>query len=172
MKKGFSLIETLVVVGLFALIGIVVSQSTAITLTGSRKADASAKVRENLTQTMGLIERQLRSARSITSACNNSSRQSISYTDADGTPASFSCNPNSTCHSSSSTYVSSTSPVSTNRVTSTDTLCITSCQFICRPNASGTPPSIDVILEGKSKEATGVEDTSIRVQTKINLRAY
>lgn len=174
MKKGFSLIETLVVVGLFALVGIIVSQSTATSLTGSRKADASIKVRENLNQALSVMERQIRSAQSITSTCaaGGTTSENISYVDQSGNSAGFSCNPNPNCTTTSTTAVSSTSAVSTDRITSTDTLCITACQFVCTRVNSNLPPTVDIILEGRSKEATGVEDTAIRVQTSVNLRAY
>lgn len=171
-NSGFSLIETLVVVGLFAVIGIVVAQSTAVSLQGSRKADASSKVRENLNQAINVMERQLRSAKAITSpvcSTGGTSSTSINYTDQRGNPGSFTCYPEPNCTSNS--YVASPSAGTPLNLTSVETLCITACQFTCTKPVSG-PPTIDILLEGKSKEATGVEDTTIIVKTSVNLRAY
>lgn len=173
MRKGFSLIETLVVVGLFAVIGIIVSQSTATSLQGSRKADASSKVRENLSQAINVMERQIRSAKAVVSptvcSAGGTSATAINYTDQYGQPGSFSCNISTDCPTDAISYVASGS--ASLRLTSSDTLCITACQFTCTKPTVG-PPTIDIMLQGKSKEATGVEDTTVTVKTSVNLRAY
>lgn len=166
MKKGFSLIETLVVVALFAFIGIVVSQSTAVSLTGSRKAEASTRVRENLNSALGVIERQLRSAKSI-SSCTNTR---VDFINEDGASSTISCNPSSNCTSTTQTYVYLNS--STFRLTNTDSVCLTECQFTCTQASANVPYSVNVVLEGRSKNEIGVEDTTIRTGTSVNLRAY
>jgi len=170
VKKGFSLIETLVVIALFAIIATVVSRSTTVSLLGSRKSDASTKVRENLNIAVGVIERQLRSAQKITSACDGSSLNFIDYTDQYGQSTNFTCNPNPDCSSGTNTYVSSGS--TSTRITSPDTICITACQFSCSIPGDNLPPSVSVAIEGRSKDVSGVEDTSVRLETGVSLRAY
>lgn len=170
MKSGFSLIETLVVIAMFAIIAMVVSHSTTTSLVGSRKSDASTKVRENLSIALSVIERQLRSAKEITSACTGVSSTSISYIDEYGNPSTFNCNPSSSCSSGTNTYVSSGS--ASVRLTSPETICITACSFTCTPSGSNLPPTVTISIEGRSKDTTGVEDTSVRLETGVSLRAY
>lgn len=169
MKKGFSLIETLVVVALFSVIGIVVSQSTAISLTGSRKADASTLVRENLNNAASVMERHLRSARSVT--CSTTPPEtSISYKDENGNDSTFSCNVSPNCNSGTNTYVSSGS--ASVRLTSSQEVCITACEFRCNPSTGALPPNIQIYLQGRSKNISGVEDTTIDIRTSVTVRAY
>lgn len=169
-KRAFSFVETLVVIGMFAIISVIVSRATAVTLVGSRKSDASSLVRENLSFAVSVIERHLRSAREITSSCTGATASSINYLDQNGNPASFLCNPDVACSSTTNTYVASGSALS--RLTNPDKICITSCQFVCTSPAAGMPPTIRISIEGKSKEASGVEDTSVRLETGVSLRAY
>jgi prepilin-type N-terminal cleavage/methylation domain-containing protein len=169
-NKGFSLIETLVVIGLFAIVAAVISQATAVSLTGSRKSDASTQVRENLSSAVGSIERQIRSARSV--SCTSSER--IDYIDQEGNGAYFACYPSASCNSATSTYIASASatPLVVSRITSTDTVCIVACEFSCTVPASGLPPTVEVTIVGQSKDVAGVENTSIELKTSVTLRAY
>lgn len=170
MKNGFSLIETLVVVAVFAIVATVVSKATAVSLLGGRKSDASTKVLENLSLAMGVIERQLRNAVAITSACTGLPTTSIDYIDADGNEVrpGFSCNPSNTCTSSTNTYVSSGSA----RLTNPETVCITDCEFICLRSGVNLPPTVTIAIEGRSKEVSGIEDATVRLETDVSLRAY
>lgn len=176
MKKGFSLIEILVVIALFAMIGVVVSQSTAVSLQGTRKADASSKVRENLNQALGVMERQIRAAKRIESACSVSGSESstITYTDQDGVSGRvFNCVNTGACSASPNSYIASSSGMATLvNITSPSTVCITECKFVCTQPANGTPPTVDISITGESKDVRGVENTIIKVQTSVNLRTY
>jgi len=176
VRRGFSLIETLVVIGVFAVIATVVARATTVSLLGTRKSDASAKVRENLNLAMGVIERQLRSARAITSPppCDGTPYNSISYIDQYGDPSSFTCNPNPTCSSGTNTYVASGS--ASVRLTNPESICITDCEFTCSPpvppDPPNLPPTVQIVIEGTSKETSGIEDTAVRLETGVSLRAY
>lgn len=169
-RSGFSLIETLVVVSVFAIVSLIVSRATAVSLVGSRKSDASTQVRENLSLAVSVLERHLRSAREITSNCTGTPGSFISYIDENGSAAGFYCNPSTSCTSSTNTYVASGSALA--RITNPDKVCITHCQFICAATGVGTPPGVRISIEGRSKEASGIEDTSIRLETGVSLRAY
>jgi len=168
--KGFSLIETLVVVGLFSVVALVIAQATAVSLKGSRKADASTNARENLTQAVNVIERQLRSARNVSAAdCTGLPVSAIDYTDQAGRPSSFSCNSISTsCTNTTSSYVASGSA----RLTTPETICIIACQFICTPSSANLPPTVEIQIEGVNKNTVGVEGASVRLETGVTLRAY
>lgn len=66
--SGFSLIEILVVISIFAVIGILTTRSIFITLRSARKSDSLVRVRENVNYAMGIIERQIRTAESVNCA--------------------------------------------------------------------------------------------------------
>lgn len=170
MTRGFSLIETLVVVALFAVIAAVVAQATAVSLTGSRKADAAGKVRENISYAVNVVERQLRSARRVSSACSPSGEtgQTVLFTNEDGASATVGC----TTGPSSYVYFSPPAPATTMVLTNRQTVSITNCTFVCTEGSGNLPPKIDITIEGTSRETEGAEAGIVQVQTSVNLRAY
>src|SRR6266404_3077009 len=92
-NEGFSLIELLVVVIVFAIIGVVASETIILTLRGTSKADATTKVRNNLDFAVGAMERQIRGAQKIDSSttCNNTAQNSLAIVDQDDNKVTFSC---------------------------------------------------------------------------------
>ena len=58
--KGMSLLEILIVVAVFSILGVIVTRSVLLTLRGSKKSESQVKVRENVSFSLGVIERQLR----------------------------------------------------------------------------------------------------------------
>ena len=89
-NMGISLIEILIVIGIFAVLGIISTRAILLSLQGSKKGDAQVKVRENLDYAVSVIERQLRNAGSI-SPCPNVDPLVISYSDSNDVSSSFSC---------------------------------------------------------------------------------
>lgn len=162
IKMGFSLIEMLVVVTLFALIGALVSQSTVVSLVSSRKSDASAKVRENLNYAYGVLERKLRGAQSVPT-CNGTTQSSINFLDEDGVQSSLSCGLGNS--------ITLTTPSGSMNLTSQD-VNIPVCEFTCSQPNTNLPPQIRVRISGRSAQITGVEDTTVTLDTSINLRVY
>ena len=155
MNKGMSLIEILIAVTIFAVLGIITTSAIALTLKGSKKSESSLKVRENIGYSLSVIERQLRNADSI-SACNSTS---VNYLDSLGNSASFSCIGN---------YIASGSAMI--RLTS-DEIAVTSCSFTCELGGS-TSPSVSVSLEACDAQSTGIDGASITISTKVFLRTY
>jgi hypothetical protein len=157
---GISLLEILVVVSIFAVLGILITRSVLLTLSGGRKSESLIRVRENLNYSVGIIERQLRNANAVIS-CPVSSVSIISYTDINGNAATFSC-----VNIGTAGYVASGSA----RLTS-DTISVTNCSFTCA-TGSGTPSSVTIDLEGKDASASGVENTTVTTKTQVFLRNY
>lgn len=155
MNKGMSLIEILIAVAVFAVLGIITTSAIALTLRGSKKSELSLKVRENVGYSLSVIERQLRNADSIV-ACVPTR---IDYLDSLGNPAYFSCN-------NAEDYIASGSA----RLTS-DEIVVTSCSFTCELGGSN-PPSVSVSLEASDAQNAGVEGSSITISTKVYLRTY
>src|SRR3990167_7355017 len=142
MKKGFSLIETLIVVGIFAVVGIIVAQSSLISIRNTRKSDAINRVRNNLEYVAAIMERQLRSASSVTSC----TATEINYVDANNKNTFFRCGN----LGSSSSYVASDS--ATTFLTRQEVV-ITNCTFACTPaTIFGTSPSISINISGVAKD--------------------
>ena len=157
-KKGFSLIEILVVLTIFAIVAVLSFKAIFLTLRGARKSDATVKVRDTLDYTVGTIERHLRNADSIVSCGSSTSK--ISYLDSLGNPGSFSC-----LGSGTDMYVASGSARLTN-----SSVTVT-CSFVCETSTTG-PSSITINLTGTDINTTGAEGATVTVSTKIYLRNY
>ena len=161
-KKGISLIEILVVITVFSILGILASRAVLLTIRGTKKSDSLIKVRGNLDYSMAVIERQLRNASQV-SPCPNTDGLILDYLDAEGVAASFSCHDIGT-----EGYVASGSA----RLTS-DEIKVTSCSFICTPSSfAGLPPSISITLVGEDAIASGVESARVTVTSQVLLRTY
>jgi prepilin-type N-terminal cleavage/methylation domain-containing protein len=161
-NKGMSLLEILVVVAIFAVLGIITSRAIILTIGGSKKSESLVKVRENLNYTLGILERQIRNANTVTE-CPNSDINLINYTDQNGTPATLSCVNVGTIDG----YVASASA----RLTSGE-INITNCAFVCQAGDSTNPPSITITLEAQSKNSSGVQGTKVTSTTQVFLRNY
>jgi prepilin-type N-terminal cleavage/methylation domain-containing protein len=161
MKKGVSLIEMLVVVAIFAVLGILISRVILTTLRGSNKSNSLVKVRENLDYALAVMERQIRNADSVTT-CPNPDHSRIDYRDGRGTATFFSC-----ANIGPAGYVASGSA----RLTSSE-IGITSCSFSCTPAVGRVPPSVTINLIGEDPNSPGVEGAQVTVTTSIFLRTY
>lgn len=153
---GMSLIEILVVITIFAVMGVVVARAVILTVGGSKKSESIVKVRENLNYAMGIVERQIRNANSIPT-CPNSDSKVIDYIDQYGKATSFSCGAD---------YVASGSARLTN-----NEIIVSGCSFICSPGAN-YPDSIKVSFTAKDKYAVGIQNATVSVESQISLRNY
>lgn len=160
--KGISFIEILVVVAVFAVLGILVSRITILTLRGSNKSDAVVKVRENIDYAIAIMERNIRNADKV-EPCPNSDQTRIDYIADVGGATSFSCVGMGTENS----YIASGSA----RLTGTDVK-INSCSFSCAPQEGGIPPSVVINLEVQDNKAAGVDSAKVTTSSKILLRSY
>lgn len=86
MKKGFTLIEILVVLTIFGIIALIGGQILTATIKGKNKAEATAKVKSEGNYVISVMEREIHSAQNIIS-CSGNNR--IDYTDADGKQKTF-----------------------------------------------------------------------------------
>jgi len=91
MNKGYTLIEMLVVIVVFATISIVASETIILTLRGTFKATSITAVRQNVDYAMNAMESQIRGAKRITSTCDGTSQPNISFLDQNNSPVTFSC---------------------------------------------------------------------------------
>lgn len=168
-ERGMSLMEVLVVITIFAVLGILVTQSVVLTLQGSRKSESIVKARENLDYSLSIIERQIRSASSVysdssyTAPCPNTNPRAIYYLDQNGSRGSFSC----VNTGADNSYIASGSARLTN-----DAVKVTSCSFVCTPGTATNPPLITVDVALKEAWASGVQSANVSATTQIYLRNY
>ena len=164
-KSGFSLIEIMVVVTIFAILGIIVTSSVILTLAGTKKSESLIRVRDNLNYSLSVMERNIRNANSIPvcpfPASDND--KVIRYLDQNGRPATFSC----VNTGSSGSYIASGSAQLTS-----DTIKITNCTFACTPSDANTPPLVLIDLTVKDASSSGVQNAEVTAQTQIYLRNY
>lgn len=160
MIRAMSLIEILVVVSIFGILGMVTARSISSTLKSARKSDIQINVRENLNYAISVVERQIRGAREIINC--QSVDQNINYVANEGAITSFSC-----LISSDDGYLSSGSA----RLTS-ENIVLTQCNFSCNQIDQNNPPIITLFLTAEDKLNKGSEASMVSVQTEITLRNY
>lgn len=169
-RKGLSLIEVLVVMTIFAVLGVLVTQSIVLTLVGSRKSESIIHARENLDYALNIIERQIRNASyvygdsSYTIPCPNSGdTSSIYYKDQNNKESSFSC----VYIGLDDSYVASGSA----RLTSGNVR-VTNCSFTCTVGATGAPDLVTIELSLAEDSASGAQGAEVSASTQIRLRNY
>lgn len=158
--KGLSLVEILIVISIFAVIGLLSTRSVFLTLRGAKKSDSLVRVRENINYSLAVIERQIRSAESVT--CPNPTSTILDYVSIEGSQTSFSCN-----LTGDDSYIASGSA----RLSSSDVYLL-SCSFSCIQSDINTPPLVRILLEATDSQIISVEAGTVTAQTEIVLRNY
>lgn len=154
--QGFSLIEILVVVGIFAVLAVVATQATILSLGGAKKSENVIAVRENLEFAASVVERRVRNAKSM----NCVGATVLNYVGQDNKNYSFTC---------ASDYLEADG----GRVTS-DEIILTSCSFSCTDGdeLKGIPPKVSVNFLGVSAVGADKEVSSASISTTVVLRTY
>ena len=89
MKRGYSVIEILVVVGVFAILGVIATQSVNLSLKSSKKSESITLVKQELDYVANSIERNLQVANSI--YCPSSATPSVGFRDIRGKRGDYAC---------------------------------------------------------------------------------
>jgi len=160
-KMGFTIIEMLVVLVIFSVVGILTARSVAVSFRNSRKSESMSKVRENIEDAMNVMERCLRNAGGIN--CVSGSR--IEYEDEYGGLSFFECTGDP--EDPGGTYIASQSATSrlTNKTIDVDCTAMFSC------NNVAIPPWVDIKINAMA-DTEGVEGFIISSQTRVSLRTY
>ena len=164
-QHGLSLIEVLIVITIFAVLGILVTQSVALTLIGSRKSESIVRARENLDYSLNIIERGIRGASAV-SPCSDNDGTSVYYLDQSGNSSSFSCE--GTLGSIGSYIASGSAAV---HLTS-DAVKIMACVFHCYPATGTNPTYVTVDLTMREASTSGAQGANVTGSTQIRLRNY
>lgn len=163
-RTGYSLVEILIVIFIFTILTVIITQSLAVSLRSSRKSDNISEVRTNLEHAVAVMERNLRSAK-VT--CSGSFLDdTVNYEDQYGNSVSFSCNDSNP----SDTFIASSSGRLTNQ--NVDILTANCLIFSCEFGGGGVPPSVDIDITARDRNNLGAEGATINVRTKILTRDY
>lgn len=163
-EAGMSLLEILVVVSIFAVLGILITRSIILSVAGSRRSESQIKVRESLNYSLSVIERQLRNANSIPdSSCPNLDTTYLAYIDQNGNPTFFSC-------VQAGAGIGAVASQSAN-LTSSD-VNVVGCSIVCTPGQGDNPSVVTISLEARDAQAVGTANFNTTLTTQINLRNY
>ncbi len=166
LTRGLSLIEIMVAITIFAILGTLVTSSLILTLQGTKKSESEIRVRENLNYSVTVIERNLRNASKINSCPTDGSVQTLSYYDQYGNLTEFSCldigSTNGRLASGSGTKATS--------ITS-GAIKVTSCSFICEyPAGPAQPAMVTFDITATDASESGKIGATLSTQTIIYLR--
>lgn len=154
-----SLIEILIVISIFAVIGLLSTRSIFLTLRGARKSESQVKVRENLNFSLAVLERQIRNAERITCTA---SPTLLTYTALEGVQSTFSC-----VTAGTDTYIASGAA----RLTSNE-ISLTSCSITCTQTSTNKPPTVKISIVAVDNTTSSVEKGSVTIETEISPRNY
>jgi prepilin-type N-terminal cleavage/methylation domain-containing protein len=173
MKKGYSVIEILVVIGVFAILGVLATQSITLSLRSSKKGDSIVLVKQELDNAAGNIERLLQTASSVIIEGNycttNSATPSVGFRNSKGNRGDIACidSPPSNFIGTTDSRIASSSGEMINyrnRFTSNN-IAITNCQFNCYTQNSQT--YIDFSVRANVRGVTGAEGATVETSKKI-----
>lgn len=162
IRGGFTLLEILVVVAVFSVLGILITRSIILSVGGSRKSETLVKVREGVDYATGVIERQLRNANSV-DECPNTDPSTFGYIDQDGNSTTFSC----VNVPSMAGFVASGSAALTG-----NDINVTKCSFSCVKGTGINPSVVTLDLEAESASASGIQNATVTTSVHVSLRNY
>ncbi|OGV89699.1 hypothetical protein A2Z41_02475 [Microgenomates group bacterium RBG_19FT_COMBO_39_10] len=167
-KNGFTLIEILVVVGLFGIIAVISSASFFSLLRGSTKAKTASNVKQNGDYALGVMERMIRNARYLEKNSDSTPEDEqicelgmtkIKIKNPDGGSTEFSCGDDK---------------ISSNSADLISDEIIVDCSFDCQRQEDGSfkpdVVTIDFILSSGGPSARPEELALISFKTTISLR--
>lgn len=159
---GISLIEIMIVVVVFTILGVLTTNAVFLTLRGTQRSQSIQKVREKMNYIVSIIQRQLRGAQKVTDCPTVDPFTRIDFINEDGDLSWFSCE-----QIGEEGYVASGSA----RLNSED-ISITSCSFICEEGNSGSPAVISVSVTAEDAEESGIIKGKATFDSKIILRNF
>lgn len=157
VKKGFTLIEILVVIGVFAVIAVIGSTSFFSMLKGATKTKITNLVKQNGDYTLGVMEKMIRNAREIVSVCEPN-MSSIQIKNPDKGLTTFSCTVN---------------PISSNSAKLiSDQVKVESCFFDCQRPGPLQPDVVTINFTLSQAQTTVRPEEQVRIEfrTTVSLR--
>ena len=160
-KKGFSLVEVLVVISIFAFLGIIVTQMIASSVRSAKKSQNINLVRGSISSAVETINRFIRGAKGITCPLPVPTR--INYSDEAGASTYFECTGDNIA-SGSATIGDVYNLVS-------DDVKVTLCSFSCVTDSASGVTTVDIVVSGQPKDDIPLSESSnVDITSKIIVR--
>lgn len=175
MKKAYTMVEILVVLGVFTILTVILTQTIANVFKLSNKSEAEVSVREGVSHATNTIKRLLYNANGFTSCTSTGTPNPnrIDYIDSTGVHAYFLCQLIDGAGGNIGRIASGSADpfVRVNRITSDD-VDITLCNFVCIPGSGGSQDAFNIEIRATSANFTGSEGSEIVERTRILLKTY
>jgi prepilin-type N-terminal cleavage/methylation domain-containing protein len=166
-SKGFSLVELLISLGLFSVISAMVISALYSAFRVGKKSEALLMVKENGTNALIQMERQIRFAQSLDSpsSCPSVSQNTLSITSSlDQGQTTFFC------------PAGLAQGITSNSALLIDTTVVkvkqNSCSFVCSQASVTTPPTVTIQFELSAKNTGGLAENEVTLpfRTSVTLR--
>lgn len=165
--QGFSVMEMLVVIFVFSILGVISTQILALSLRSSQKSESIGEARANVMYAIGVMERLLRNATEIDVEKCNLTPNKLQYINDQGENCFFECQT-----TEDKGYIVSGCGLDPEvRLTSSKVDIECSQVFSCEETA-GVPPSVTILLNGSVGLDKDVDSADVTVQTNVQLRTY
>ena len=173
MKKGYTLIEIMIVTSIFAILALLVSGIILQSVRNTQKSESLSNVRSELDNVVLVMERHLRNSDNMVGIEGTLPIQGIQYTDPTGVEARFVCIDDAglgvmkvASQSTDPDWDDTTFDLTSDKVN------ITNCEFVVDIGTYDIPDKVKVIIEAEAAGITGVESGEVKVETILNLRNY
>jgi prepilin-type N-terminal cleavage/methylation domain-containing protein len=177
--KGFTIIEVLVVVSVFSVVGVIIGGIFFGALRGTKKTNTITLIRQNGNYAISQMSKMIRFADTLDApACPGEPAPAMPHTieppvititsSLDDQKTTFTCDvANNMLASNSASLLN----VSTD--TNPNTVILDKCQFTCSRNQGG-PPTIGIDFTLKDKNSGNIVESkaSVRFQTSVTMRNY
>lgn len=172
MKKGFTLMEVLIATGIVAGLSIVIIQLFLTTVRSNAKTEIIKETKQNGDFALSVMERMIRNAKSITSTCDGSARNSISFINPDNTSTTLQCNAATGVARIESVGPPSTYLTGANVTLGTTCDSLTPKIFTCDSDTLGLPSAVTISFQMRERSSSGdtFETSRVTFQTRVNLR--
>lgn len=169
MKRGYTLIEIMIVTSIFAILALLVSGVILQSVRNTQKSESLSNVRAELDNVVLVIERHLRNSDNMVPL----GTIGIQYSDTNGVEARFICIDDAGL-GVMKVASQSTEPSwnDTSFDLTSDKVNMTNCYFNVLPGSYDVPDKVEVSLEAEAAGVTGVEAGTVKVETILNLRNY
>lgn len=159
-RRGFTLIEILIVVGVFSILALTASMTFFNLLKSSTKSRTVTMVKQNGDYAMGVMTRMIRNARKVTSACPGNAEE-ITIMNPDGESTTFSCGGGS---------ISSASATSANLISNDVEVDSGTCNFNCQEGRMFEPDAVTIEFTLSRTGSRPEGETSVNFETMVSLR--
>lgn len=157
IQRGFSLIEIIVVIGLFSIVAVITTQVILRTIANTSTSNSSTRARENLENALSVVERSIRGSHQI--SCVSTTRVEF-------------LNPNDQLESLECSSAGNGNLFYNSQPLVSGEIVVNECSLACVTTSGHTAPNgVNIVLSGKDLESA-YNVSPIRLQTTVYNRSY